>query len=167
MENLYFAKSLENAVIPSKKDEDAGYDVYCVFDEDYLKIDPHETKILHTGIHSAFASDYVIELWERGSTGTKGIAQRCGVIDSGYRGEWAVPITNTTDLPIFIVKKEFLEEHKNSPMFLGCIIYPYEKAICQAIVSTVPKMDVKELLLSELLEITSERGAGRFGSTGK
>ena len=35
-EKLYFAKLRPEAVIPSKRDEDAGYDIYACFDEDYL-----------------------------------------------------------------------------------------------------------------------------------
>ena len=34
---VYFAKMNEKAVIPSKKNEDAGYDIYACFDEDYIR----------------------------------------------------------------------------------------------------------------------------------
>lgn len=101
---LMWAKVKSNAIIPTKRDEDAGYDIYPCFEEDYIIIPFHETKMIPTGIASAFTDDYVAILKERGSTGTKGIAQRCGVIDSGFRNEWLCPITNTTDKNIIISK---------------------------------------------------------------
>jgi dUTP pyrophosphatase len=47
------------------------------------------------------------------------------------------------------------------------IIYPYEKALCQAIVLPVPKMNVKEISAEELKAIPSKRGEGMLGSSGK
>ena len=94
MMHLYWAKVRPHAVIPTKRIEDAGYDLYPCFDEDFLEIGPWETKLVPLGVASAFDSNYVMILKERGSTGTRGIAQRCGVIDSGYRGEYMAPVTN-------------------------------------------------------------------------
>ena len=39
--DLVFAKIRPYAIIPSKEDENAGYDIYACFDEDYLVIPPH------------------------------------------------------------------------------------------------------------------------------
>jgi dUTP pyrophosphatase len=164
-DDLFFAKVRPTAKIPTKDDENMGYDIYADFEEDYTVIQPHETKMIPTGICSACSEDYAIVLKERGSTGTKGIAQRCGVIDSGYRGEWFVPITNTTNNPIAIIKKE--NEDLIDDLSLDHIIYPYEKAICQAVVLPVPKMNVKEISLEELKSIPSKRGEGSRGSSGK
>ena len=93
--NLFFAKVKPSAKIPKKRNEDAGYDIYACFDESYLVIDPGETKLIPTGIASAFDESKYIQLEERGSTGSKGIKRSAGVIDSGYRGEWFVALTNT------------------------------------------------------------------------
>ena len=82
---LYFAKVKDGATIPSKREEDGGYDVYACFEEDYIVIQSHETKLIPTGLASAVSSDYVILLRERGSNGSKGIGQRAGVIDSKGR----------------------------------------------------------------------------------
>ena len=84
MEKIYWAKVKENAKIPSKRWEDAGYDLYPCFAEDYMEIQPNQTKLVPLGIASAFDPNYVLFLKERGSTGTKGMAQRSGVIEKSY-----------------------------------------------------------------------------------
>ena len=177
MEKIYFAKVKKEATIPSKDLENAGYDIYACFDEDYIEINSHETKMIPTGICSAISEDYVLLLQERGSTGTKGIAQRCGVIDSGYRNEWFVPITNTTEKTIVILKngKEYIGETittfdfylKGNKEVLNYTIYPYEKAISQALLLPVPKAEIIELTATEIKRISSKRGMGHLGSTGK
>lgn len=169
-----FAKTKPNAIIPTKRLEDAGYDVYPCFDEDYIIIKPHTTVIIPTGIASACDTDYCFVLHERSSTGTKGMAQRCGIIDSGYRGEWGVPITNTNDVPIIICKKEFIDavcDFTSISLYpyrkSDYILYPYEKAICQALIISVPEVEIEEYTYEELKAIPSERGTGCLGSSGK
>ena len=70
---IKFAKVHPNAIIPSKRDEDMGFDIYACFDEDYIVINPHETKLIPTGIASSCSSDWGFLVFERGSTGSKGI----------------------------------------------------------------------------------------------
>ena len=118
--------------------------------------------MIPTGLYSAFCEDYYIQLVERGSTGSKGIAQRCGVIDSSYRGEWFVPITNTTDKELIISK-----EIKETTVTKDYIAYPYNKAICQAVLLPVPKVEIKEISIDEFLKLESDRGTGCLGSSGK
>lgn len=167
MEKIYFAKVKSNAIIPSKIEENAGYDIYVCFDEDYIVIQPHETKMLPTGIASACSSNYYFQLFERGSTGTKGIGQRCGVIDSGYRNEWFVPITNHNEYPLAIIKNDSQKNDIVKKFGNKTIFYPYSKAICQAVLLPVPKVEVKEILYDDLKDIKSERGLGKLGSSGK
>lgn len=159
---IYFAKTKENAVIPTKRIEDGAFDIYACFDEAYIIVAPHETKMIPTGLASAFSLDYVAILKERGSSGSKGIGQRCGVIDSGYRGEWFVPLTNHNAVPVVILK-----EGEKAPEMSGAIIYPYEKAVSQCIMVEVPKLVTKEISYDELLAFSSERGTGSLGSSGK
>ena len=158
-----FAKVKPNAIIPSKRLEDAGMDVYACFDEDYLVIPPHQTVLVPTGIASACSVDYVFLLRERGSNGSKGLAQRAGVIDSGYRGEWFVPLTNTNSVAMVIVKKgvelPLIYEHAK--------LYPYEKGIAQALVVPVPRLAIEEMPYDNLKQIPSERGTGALGSSNK
>ena len=170
--DLFFAKVKYNAIIPSKRDEDGAMDVYACFEQDHLIIDPHETRMIPTGIASAFSPKYVAILKERGSNDSKGIAQRCGVIDSGYRNEWFVPLTNTNDRPVVITKHpEMFEEgqplvsnyHANNEF----IVYPYSKAIAQVMFVEVPKLDTHVIPYEDLKQFKSERGLGALGSSGK
>lgn len=163
---LYWAKVKENAIIPTKREEDAGYDLYPCFEEEYLEILPLHTKLVPLGVASAFDSDYVMLLKERGSTGTKGMAQRAGVIDSGYRGEYMAPVTNVNDKPLCIVKKEVLETW-NEDQKEKYILYPYEKAVCQGVLLKMPQLESETLSYDELKKIASLRNDGRLGSSGK
>lgn len=170
--NIKFAKVHPNAIIPSKREEDMGFDIYACFDDDYIVINPHETKLIPTGIASACDSDYGFLVFERGSTGSKGIARRCGVIDSGYRNEWFIGLTNTTNKVMYISKlseEETYDRYYNDyPWFEeDILIYPYSKAIAQALIVPVPKTEVEELTYDELKEIKSERGMGALGSSNK
>lgn len=167
--DVKFAKIRGDAKIPSKRAEDAGFDIYAAFDEDYIVIQPHETKLIPTGIASACDKDYCFVLFERGSTGSKGIARRCGILDSGYRNEWFVGLTNTTDKLLFISKlspEETMKQYINDTS-IRCIVYPYEKAIAQALVVPVPYTVVNEVSYDKLCQIESERGIGKLGSSGK
>jgi dUTP pyrophosphatase len=166
-EPIYFAKVRPDAIIPSKKDENAGYDVYANFEEEYMLIQPHETVMIPTGIASMCSPHYYLQLFERGSTGTKGIGQRCGVIDSGYRNEWFVPITNHNTYSMVIKKQNCKRTEDDFRRMFGnfTLFYPYEKAICQAVLLPVPQTQVIELTYEELLTNKSERGLGNLGSS--
>lgn len=170
--SLLFAKVKDNAVIPKKRDEDAGYDLYACFDEPYMIINANSTVNIPTGIMTAFPTDVVAVIKERGSTGSKGIGQRCGVIDSGYRGEWFVTITNHNDKDIVITKNEVgdNQEFRNGvwvSMKDRYIIYPYQKAIAQALFVPLAQLEAGEVSSDEVLSIDSERGGGKIGSSGK
>ncbi|OON97811.1 MAG: dUTP pyrophosphatase [Epulopiscium sp. Nele67-Bin005] len=157
--NIKFAKLREDAVIPSKRDEDAGYDIYPCFEDNFIKLMPHETKGIPTGIISAFDMDYVAIIKERGSTGIRGMGVRAGVIDSGYRGEWFVAITNHNDVPLYISKD--ISDTQDEE----CIVYDYKKAIAQAVFLIVPKLVVEETSVEVVEKYESARGKKCLGST--
>ena len=167
--NIKFAKIKPDAIIPSKRDEDMGFDIYACFDEDYIVINPHETKLIPTGIASACDPEYGFVVFERGSTGSKGIARRCGIIDSGYRNEWFIGLTNTTNKVMFISKLSEQETYNKyyDDTMPESFVYPYSKAIAQALVVPVPKVNLEEVPYEELKEIKSERGMGALGSSHK
>lgn len=163
---LYWAKVRENAIIPTKADENAGYDIYACFDEDYICLNPNETKLIPTGIACAVSEDYYLQVQERGSTGSKGIKYGAGVIDSGYRGEIFIAITNANSVPLCICKDMDAVIVEVYP-YVRSVRYPAEKAIAQLIVHDVPKMNPQEISYDELKTIPSERGDGLLGSTDK
>lgn len=204
--DLVFAKVRPNAVIPTKDEENAGYDIYACFDEDYMILPEHTTKLIPTGIASAMTPKYEIRLRDRGSNGSKGIHVNAGTIDSGFRDSWFVAWCNTNDRPVILSKlslKEILEKYgkkditdfvyipidiskpvemcdggwvTNNYIYIDIdkmdsdfnpIIYPYSKAIAQAEVCEVPKMNVQEITYEELKAIPSKRGTGSLGSSGK
>ena len=169
MVNIKFAKVKDGAIIPSKRDEDAGFDIYACFDEDYIVINPHETKLVPTGLASACDPGYCFLLFERGSTGSKGIARRCGVIDSGYRNEWFIGLTNTTNKVMFISKLSVQETYRSyyGDIMPESFVYPYSKAIAQAVIFPVLKVNKEEISYEDLKDIPSERGLGALGSSGK
>lgn len=116
MDTIKFAKVRENAIIPSKDVENAGYDIYGIFegnnDENRI-VKPHTTKLIPTGIACALPSKYYFQVEERGSTGSKGIKKSAGVIDSGYRGEIFIAITNSTNnYLVFGDKDSYIAEAK-------------------------------------------------------
>lgn len=167
---ILFSKVNPKAIIPTKRDEDAGYDVYACFEDDYIVIKPHETRLIPTGIATAFSKDWVAIIKERGSTGTKGIGQRCGVIDSGFRNQWFVPITNHNEQPLVISNIPKEDITLVSGMHLqpdDYIYYPTSKAIAQFIMLPVPQLNAVEIPYEQLLTFTSERGTGALGSSGK
>lgn len=188
--DLAFAKVKPNAIIPTKDNENAGYDIYACFDEDYMIIPPHSTKLIPTGIASAVSDKYYLQVHERGSTGSKGMKYGAGVVDSSYRGEIFICINNINKNEIVISKlneedliknhvtnaylnaKVIVDAHGEEAYFFGDaeddpIIYPYEKAIAQLIVHEVHVMNVKEITYEELKAIPSKRGTGALGSSGK
>ena len=169
-EELIFAKVREGAKIPTKRTEDAGRDLYPCFEQDFIVIHPLETELIPTGIATAFSSKYYAQIEERGSTGSKGIKYGAGVIDSGYRGEWFVPITNCNNVDLIIAKKGCFTDNFVHSYFgskYKYILYPYEKAIAQAILLPVPKTEIIETTVDEIISIESNRGTGALGSSGK
>lgn len=165
---IYFAKTKPDAIIPNKREEDAGFDIYACFDEDEIYIDLGEIKLIPTGIASAFSNDHVLIVKERGSSGSKCMSVRMGVIDSGYRNEILVGINNTGNNAIVITKDVEKTKNKISDILKDNIIYyPYDKAIAQLLLLPIPKVKVEEIPYEDLLKIKSERGLGNFGSSGK
>lgn len=173
MVELYFAKKYPNATIPTKRDEDAGYDLYpCLngVDEKFIIIGPCETKLVPTGIVSAFSEEWVAVLKERGSTGVEGLGQRSGVMDSGYRGEWLVPITNHNKDKWIVIGEPYnlaVYHHVFRKKFgIDFIVRGTHQAISQFILLPVPKTNISELTIQELIpRFPSNRGANRLGST--
>ena len=162
MYELRFARLREGAVIPSKRDEDSDYDLYACFDEEEFVIPAFSTRLIPTGLISAFDKNLGVKFEERGSN-TKwcGIVQ-AGVIDSGYRGEWVCAMYNGNPVPVHITKA--VTEVQRLP---DRVLVPYGKAVCQFHVREILKVAVEEVSVDAVLSRTSARGAGKLGSSGK
>lgn len=133
-------KLSKNAIMPAKKDpSDAGIDIYT--NETY-KLKPGEVHMFSTGISVEFPQGYVALLWDRSGLGSQGIHRLAGVIDSGYRGEWKVVLTNLTKKPFKI---------QAGDKIVQCILQNFEP--------------VKITEVEKLSE--TKRGKKGFGSSGR
>lgn len=162
MYSIQFARLRPGAVIPSKRDEDSDYDLYACFDEEEFVIPAFATRLIPTGLISAFDTNLGVKFEERGSNTKWGGIVRAGVIDSGYRGEWLCAMYNGNPVPIHITKSTDEVQHLEDR-----VLVPYKKAICQFHVREILPLNVREVTAEEILSQASERGAGRLGSSGK
>lgn len=163
MNVVKFAKVHPNATIPSYAHPSDGWmDIYACFDDEYIVIQPHQVKLIPTGICSIIPVGYRISLGERGSNTKSTLMLMSGKIDADYRGEWFVALYNGNDIPIELTKSVTTVEKTED-----FIRVPYGKAICQAAIEEVPKIDVVECSLDEVINNKTDRGAGCLGSSGK
>lgn len=138
-------KLKENAIIPTRGSKySAGLDLYACTSTPVI-IAPHQTIKVSTGLAIELPDGYFGAIAARSGLSTKqGLApaNKLGVCDSDYRGEYIVPLHN----------------HSNEPQMIN----PMER-IAQLIV--LPYLPVE---FEEVGELTNtERGDCGFGSTGK
>ena len=135
----------ENATIPTYGSEfAAGADLYACTGET-VSINPHETKLIHTGIAMEIPHGTFGAIFARSGLATKqGLrpANCVGVIDSDYRGEVIVAVHNDTDSEQIIAAGD---------------------RIAQLVV--IPFLPIRFIETEELTN--TDRGEGGFGSTGK
>ena len=162
-----WAVSDERVKVPTKRESDAGYDIYAFFDEDYIVIAPHQSKIINTGLYSALPDNFFLEFKERSSTAKYNVGIRAGVIEGTYRGELLVCVSNHNNVPLAIAKENISIEKIKQEVSPTVIIYPYEKAITQGVLRKIEPAQFKTIPLEELKKMTTIRGDGGFGSTGK
>ena len=132
------------ARIPTRGSEKAaGYDLYAALEEP-VRIAPHETVKIDTGLQFEIPDGYFAAIYARSGIAAKeGLrpANCTGVCDSDYRGNYIVALHNDSE------KTRTVE--------------PGER-IAQMIV--IPYLSVSFEEVDELSG--TERGAGGFGSTG-
>lgn len=138
-------KLSESAILPERGSEyAAGYDLFADIPES-LEIQPHETKMISTGLAMEIPAGYFGGIFARSGLSSKeGLrpANCVGVVDSDYRGPVCVALHNDSE----VVR----------------IVQPKQK-IAQMVV--VPFLAVEFNEVKELNETV--RGEGGFGSTGK
>lgn len=141
IKKLYF-----DAVIPTQgSDQAAGYDLYArgIWGECAI-IQPHETRMIGTGIAMEIPNGYFGGIYPRSGLATKsGLrpANCVGVIDSDYRGEIKVAIHNDSNTPKMV---------NDGDRIAQLIIQPY--------------LNVEFEETDELSD--TERGSGGFGHSG-
>lgn len=138
-------KLTETAILPERGSAyAAGYDLFADLEES-VEIQPHETKMIGTGLAMEIPEGYFGGVFARsGLSAKEGLrpANCVGVVDADYRGEVKVALHNDGD----VVRE----------------IKPGQK-IAQLVV--VPFLSVEFNEVKELSETV--RGVGGFGSTGK
>ena len=143
---LNFRKTDPRAKAPTRATAgSAGYDLYALLSEP-LVIAPGDRRAVGTGIAIALPSgELAAFLYARSGLASKFglIPANCvGVVDSDYRGEILVTLSNLGDKPY--------------------TVEPFER---------IAQMVIAPVCLPELVEVDSldatERGEGGFGSTGR
>ena len=98
MVKVNFKKLDKNAHAPTYGSEfAAGADLYALTNGETVRFSPGETKMIHTGLAVEIPVGYAGLIYARSGIATKrGLApaNKVGVIDSDYRGEWNVPVIN-------------------------------------------------------------------------
>lgn len=142
---------------------DAGMDIYAVED---ITLVPGETKIIPTGLKIALPLGYELQVRPRSGLSVKTplrVANAPGTIDSNYRGEIGVIITNTEP------RIKDIQPKNDGSLDGSCITYGAEYTItkgmrfAQIVLSEVPSISFTEV--ESVLEVSDGREEG-FGSSG-
>lgn len=135
----------ENAVLPTYGSANAaGADIYACLDAP-LTIAPHETVMVHTGLAMEIPEGYAGLIYARSGLACKrnlAPANKVGVVDSDYRGEFMIALHNHGTTSQTIEPKERIAQLVITPYIVGQF-------------EVVDELD------------TTERGVGGFGSTGR
>ena len=141
--NIKYTKLKENAIIPTRGSEKAaGYDLYACLDNE-VEIQPHSTCLIGTGLSFELPDDTFAAIFARSGLATKsGLApaNKVGVCDSDYRGEYKIALHNHSSTPATV---------HNGDRIAQMVVMPF-----------IP-VDLEEGELSK-----TARGSGGFGSTG-
>lgn len=123
----------------------AGADLYALPVGDPVVVDPGETAFLRTGLAAAIPAGYVGLIFARSGLACKrGLApaNKVGVIDSDYRGEWMIALHNHGDTPQIVNPGDRIAQF---------VLVP----VLTPLMTEVDSLD------------ETARGEGGFGSTGR
>lgn len=162
--HIRWHKTRPDAIIPTKRNEDAGFDLYT---NEEITLKPFEKHLFSTGIqYCIVVDDYWLKVEDRGSTGSKGLHVHCGVCDKGYRGEIFVCLANDNDYPVRFSKTEpagFAED--------GVFVYNINKGIAQLVPIKMPHVTTEEVDDFEwnaiMMANQFARGETKLGESGK
>ena len=140
---IKYTKLKENAIVPTRGSEKAaGYDLYACL-ENEVEIQPHSTCLIGTGLSFELPDNTFAAIFARSGLATKsGLApaNKVGVCDSDYRGEYKIALHNHSNTPATV---------NNGDRIAQMVVMPF-----------IP-VALEEGELSE-----TARGSGGFGSTG-
>lgn len=130
----------EDAQLPVRStEESAGYDLHTIEDGN---IEPGQTKLFDTGLSFTVPEGTYGRIAPRSGLSKKGLLVNAGVIDRDYTGPVKIMLHNLTNETYIVSKKD---------------------RIAQLILEKIELSDIK--LVDSL--VTTDRGEGGFGSTGK
>lgn len=145
METIHVKKLRKNAILPSfGSAEAAGADLYACLETE-VTIAAGETAFIPTGLAMEIPRGCAGLIYARSGLACKrGLApaNKVGVIDSDYRGEFMIALHNHGRIPQTICHGERVAQLIITPVVIPCY------------------QEVEELS-------DTDRGAGGFGSTGK
>ena len=140
---IKYTKLKDTAIIPTRGSEKAaGYDLYACLEQE-VEIQPHSTCLIGTGLSFELPDNTFAAIFARSGLATKsGLApaNKVGVCDSDYRGEYKIALHNHSNTPVTV---------HNGDRIAQMVVMPF-----------IP-VELEEGKLSE-----TARGAGGFGSTG-
>ncbi len=141
---IHVKKLKEEAILPTYGSEyAAGADLYACMEEP-VTIEPNETVLMHTGLAMEIPAGYAGLIYPRsGMASKRGLApaNKVGVVDPDYRGEFMVALHNHGTVAQTVEPGERIAQ---------LVITPYITADFEVV--------------EELTDTV--RGAGGFGSTG-
>ena len=144
--NVYIELTNENAVIPSYNIEwDAGMDLYSPYS---ITIPPQETVVVKLGFKLVIPKGWEGQIRPRSGmslTTPIRVANAPGTIDSQYRDEVGVILTNTS-------LNTYIEINRGD-------------RVAQILFKEVPRVTFQQV--ASVLEISPEDRGGGFGSSGK
>lgn len=143
--NIRFKKLRETAMLPERATPaSAGADLRACLDAP-VELLPGETRLIPLGFSAQPSeTDVALLIYPRSGLSAKHgiiLANTIGVVDSDYRGEWMVPLRNTSTVP-FTVKHGM----RVAQLVVTPVLFP-------------------EMVEADELDET-DRGKGGFGSSG-
>lgn len=145
---IQIKKLHKDAIIPKYANQgDSGFDLVALEDTELL---PNETKLVKTGLSIAVPTGYELQVRPRSGLSLKTalrVSNSPGTVDSSYRGEVCVIMTNTSPPSTGYATIESIKKGDR---------------IAQGVVCPVERVEIEVV---DTLDDT-ERGVGGFGSSG-
>ena len=159
---VYLEKLNPEVILPVYANlNDSGMDIRATED---IIIHPQETKIIPTGLKSAIPVGYEIQVRPRSGVSFKTpirISNAPGTIDTGYRGELGIIMTNTSTGYESVAGEYLTLESKGNQQ--GTYVIKKGDRVCQIVLQEVPEIIWEEV--ESVKDIGLDRNGG-FGSSG-